>query len=79
LQPSYRSLALSDCVVINTGQEADGSVLADCVRLLGALLSRIREGTGKERQLFICDPSDAQDPGTAKLMARLKELLSTGR
>jgi hypothetical protein len=79
LQPPYHSLAASDCVVINTGQEGDGSILAECVRLLGALLNRIREGAGKERQLFICDPSDAHDPGTAKLMARLKELLSSGR
>ena len=79
LQPPYHSLALSDCVVINTGREGDGSVLAECVRLLGTLLNRIREGTGKERQLFICDPSDAHDPGTAKLMARLRELLSAGR
>ncbi|UCG33166.1 MAG: hypothetical protein JSU68_00760 [Phycisphaerales bacterium] len=79
LQPLYHSLAESDCVVINTGREGDGSVLANCVRRLGTLLNRVREGTGKERQLFICDPSDAKDPGTAKLMARLKELLSAGR
>jgi len=79
LQPNYHSLAESDLIVINTGRGGDHSALEECLRLLEALLHRIREGTGRHRHLFACDPSDEKDPGTDKLMVRLKELLSGGR
>ena len=79
LQPLYHSLAESDLIVINTGRASENAAVSECVRQLAALLNHVREGTGRHRHLFACNPSDKNDPGTAKLMARFQELLSAGR
>jgi hypothetical protein len=79
LQPAYHSLAESDVIVINTAHGGADSAVEQCMKLLGALLNRIREGTGRHRHLFACDPCDPKDPDAERLMTRFQELLSVGR
>ena len=76
LQPDYHSLAESDVVVINAGCGGEDSVVEECIRRLGSLFGRLREGTGRHRDLFACDPCQSNDPRTQKLMSRLAELLA---
>jgi hypothetical protein len=77
LQPPYHSLADSDVVVINTARGRNATVVDECARKLRTLLNRIREGVGRHYDLFVCDPGCLDDPGTVRLIERMRELAST--
>ena len=79
LQPDYHSLAESDVVMINAGMGGDDDAIEECVKRLGSLFGRLRQGTGRHRDLFACDPADPKDPRTKKLKSRIGDLLNTSR
>ncbi len=76
LQPDYHGLVESDVAIINTGRGGVRDALDECVERLERLLHRVRQDARRHSVLYWGDISDQHDPTRAKLLGRLKALVS---
>ncbi len=75
-QPAYHGLVESDAVIINTGVGGTSEVVDECVKRLERLLARVRGPSARKDVIFCCDPLDSSDPLRAKVLERLKNLVT---
>ncbi len=79
LQPPYHGLVESDVIVVNNKAGATGPHTAECVHRIERLLNRIRGGSGRRSELFLCDPFDFNGRACKKLLKALKPMCLGGK
>ena len=79
LKPAYHGLVEADVIVVNTSineENPNGSV---CMQRLEAMLTRIQSVSGRQADLFQCDPADIRSRATKQLLKVLKPMCVAGK
>lgn len=78
LRPPFHGMVESDVIIVNPGMGADGPDSADCVKRIQKLLKRIRGNSGRNGELFLCDPFDPDSRPCKKLFKAIKPMCKGG-
>jgi hypothetical protein len=79
LQPAYHGLVETDVILVNPSIGSATVETPICLRRIERLLERVRGVTGREGQLFVCDPSKPNGRVGKKLLKSLKPMCQGGK
>lgn len=78
LQQPFHGLVESEVIVVNTQTGIRTDETDECLRRVGQLLDRLRNGTPRQSELFVCDPGNPKDSLTRSMLQSLKPMCQRG-
>ncbi len=78
LQPAYHGLIESDVVIVNNKIGEPTPQTVQCLKRVEKLLERVHSVSGRQGELFLCDPCDSESNPLKKLLAVLEPMCQGG-
>jgi len=79
LKQPYHGLVESDVILVNAGAGESGPQTAECLRRIERLLERVRGGSGRRGEMFLCDPRNRNGKVVKRLFAALEPMCQSGK
>lgn len=78
LQQPFHGLVESEVIIVNSQTGMRTGETDECLGRVEQLLERIRQVSGRNSELFVCDPGDPADATTTQMLQSLRPMCQRG-